>query len=161
MIKVKCISPMAAWWGEVLVVGEEYTLFEIKNILTEIITDYDNYWKYTSMIAGSIEWIRKGYTQEQLPEVIPGYLDMKEVHKRYAKKVDMPFGSVKCSDTQINSFCLLTDDEVYELGAVMNKDGNGKGRPGFNYTVYMIDDYFDYVQTRRDKKLNELGINIK
>ncbi len=149
---------MTAHWGEILIVGQEYTISKIENRSTEFITDYENYWKYTSMISGSIEWIRKGYTQETLHEVIPGYLDMKEVHKRYAKKVDIPFANILCSDGQTNTFCLLSDDDVYALGAVKNKGGNREGRPGFNYTVHMIDDYFDYVQTRRDKKLKELGI---
>ena len=157
-MELECIKEMRAWWGEVFIPGQKYVVCKIETRSTEVITDYDNYWKYTSMIAGSIEWIRKGYTQETLHEVIPGYLDLDEVHKRYAKKVDMPFVNIKGSDGEINSFCLLSDEEVYNLGAVKNKDGNKKGEPCFNYTVHMIDDYFDYIQTRRDKILKELGI---
>lgn len=157
-MKLMCIKEMTAHWGEIFIVGQEYTVSKIETRSTEVITDYDNYWKHTSMVAGSIEWIRKGYTQERLPEVIPGYLELTEVHNRYAKKVDMPFAVIKGTDGQFNSFCLLSEGEVYNLGAVKNKDGNRKGRPSFNYTVHMIDDYFDYVQTRRDKILKELGI---
>jgi hypothetical protein len=52
---------------------------------------------------------------------------------------------------------LLTDKEVYDLGADKNKRGNGAGKPAFSYTVYRVDEYFDYTPIRRDNILNQLG----
>lgn len=157
-MKLRCIKPMSAYWGDILIVDKEYKVNEIKMVPTEFITDHDNYWKYLTKISSSMEWIRKGYKQETLGEVIPGYLTLSEVNKRYTKKVDMPFAIIECSDNQKKRFCLLSDKEVYALGADVNNNRNEE-RPAFSYTVYMVDDYFDYVKTRRDNILNKLGIS--
>ena len=156
-MKLTCIKPKYAHWGSILIEGQEYEgVIEMRS--TEIITDYDNYWKYTTMILESRDWIRKGYDQSNLHEVIPGYKSLSEVNNLYTKRVDMPFITIKCSDNQSNSFCLLTDNEVYDLGADKSKDGNNKGKPCFSYTVYRVDDYFDYKPSRRDNILNQLDI---
>ena len=33
-----------------------------------------------------------------------------------------------------------------------------RGKPAFEWIVRVIDEYFDYVQIRRDIKLSEIGI---
>ena len=165
-MKLRCIKPMIAHWGVLLIPDKIYGVIEIKKVSTEIIIDYDNYWKHMILIQSSIEWIMKGYTQEKLPEVIPGYLTLNEVKKRYAKKIEIPFGFINCSvnknhtenDNKIKQFCLLSDKEVFDLGADINKNGKELGRPAFRNSIYMIDDYFDYNQIRREEKLNKLGI---
>ena len=155
--------------GPQLIPDEIYDVIEIKEVSTRIITDHDNYLKYTDLIIRSMEWLKRGYTTETLPEVIPDYITFEEVNKRFTKRIDIPFAFIRCSDNQINKFCLLSDKEVFDLGAdihsprnglcyVSDKSGKYEGRPTFTLTVYMIDDYFDYNQIRREKKLNKLGI---
>lgn len=156
-ITLTCTQPMVAHWGEILIPGHEYT-GEIFYKDTEIITDYVNYWKYSDLVIKSMEWIRKGYTEDNLHEVIPGYIKSSEIHRLYTKRVEMPFISVKCSDSQTNSFCLLSDEEVFGLGADKHKHVRGRnmGRPCFTYTVYRVDDYFDYTTIRRENVLNKI-----
>ena len=132
-----CKQPMVAHWGDILITGSEYQ-GEIFFRDTEIITDYINYWKYIDLILkGS-----KFYLHESIPD-----------YKSYTKTVEMPFIRVECSDTQTNSFCLLSDAELFELGA--DKRWN-TGRPCFSYTVHLVDDYFDYTPIRRDNILNKI-----
>lgn len=156
-ITLKCKSPMMAHWGEILIKNRQYT-GQIVYVSTEIITDYDNYWKYTGFIAGSLEWIRKGYTEDNLHEVIPGYKSHKEVNELFTKRVDMPFIRIKCSDNQTNQFCLLSDVELFSLGCDKGKNGRSLGKPCFSYSVHRVDDYFDYTERRRDNVLVKLGI---
>lgn len=156
-MKLKCIKSMTAHWGSILTEGNEYEVIEFIEKEIEIITNYKEYWKHTYMGASSITWIRKGYTQETLHEVIPGYLKMEEYHALYTKRIKLPFVVFKCDDNSKQSFCLTTHDELINVygGA---EDEKRKGKVSHCYTIYFIDDNFDYVQTRRDKKLNELGI---
>jgi hypothetical protein len=130
-MKLICKKGKIAHWGAILIEGQEYE-GDIITKSTEIITDFDNYWKFTEKIATSRDWIRKGYTQETLHEVIPGYKTLSDVNSLYTKKVNIPFIRIKCSDYQHNDFCLLTDKEVYDLGADKNKRGNGAGKPAFS-----------------------------
>lgn len=157
MITLKCHTPISAHWGEILIVGLEYT-GEIITKEASVITDYDNYWKYTSMVSQSITWIRKGYDESNLHEVMPGYIKLSEISRLYSKKIEMPFVNVKCSDGGVKDFCLLTDSELYRLGASKGKEGKSLGKPCFCYSVNRVDDYFDYSAIRRDRKLSDLGI---
>ena len=154
-LRLICTDPMVAHWGDILIVGQEYT-GEIIYKSTEIITDYDNYWYYNGLIADSFRWLRKGYTEENIHEVMPGYKNHKEVDGLYTKRVDTPFIKVKCSDGQTHHFCLLSDAEFFALGSDIGKGGRSEGKPCFAYTVYQVDDYFDYVQTRRDNIINKI-----
>ena len=154
-LRLMCTRLMMAHWGDILIEGQEYT-GEIIFKSTEIITDYDNYWHYTGLIADSFKWLRKGYDETNLHEVMPGYKTNKEVHELYTKRIDMPFVRVKCSDSSTNDFCLLSDSELFSLGSDIGKGGRSEGKPCFSYTVYQVDDYFDYVQTRRDNIINKI-----
>ena len=150
-----CKKSMVAHWGEILITGQEYLgIIVFKS--TQIITDYDKYWYYNGLVCSSIDWIRKGYTEKNLHEVIPGYKTSKEFHDLYTKRVDMPYFQCVCSDGQTNSFCLLSDDELYRLGAAKGEGGNSLGKPCFGYTVHQIDEYFDYATLRRDNVLNKI-----
>ena len=154
-LTLMCVQPKVAHWGDILIPGQEYT-GEIIFQSTEIITDYDNYWHYSGLIANSRVWLRKGYTSETLHEVIPGYKTIKEVQDLYTKRIDMPFVKIKCSDSQTNGFCLLSDAEVFSLGSDIGKGGRSEGKPCFAYSVYRVDDYFDYSQLRRDNIINKI-----
>jgi hypothetical protein len=156
MIKLVCKKAKGAHWGFILEEGKEYE-GRIITKSTEIITDVDKYWKYTEKVASSRDWIKKGYTQETLHEVIPEYKTLSEINDLYTKRINMPFIHILCSDNMYNDYCLLTDEELYALGADINKDGNKKGEPAFSYTVHRVDEYFDYTPIRRDNILSQLG----
>ena len=155
MLKLICKKEKIAHWGVTLEKGKEYSGTIITKP-TEVITNHVKYWEYMSKIANSRRWIKKGYKEEKLNEVIPEYKTYSDVKDLYTKRIDMPFVRILCSDNHYNEYCLLTDNEIYSLGADMNKDGNRKGQPAFSYTVHRVDDYFDYTLTRRDNTLNEL-----
>jgi len=140
-----CTQPMIAPSGNILVPHQEYT-GEIFSIDTEIITDYINYWKYILLLLESDNWHRKGYTKNYLPELIPGYMESSEIDRLYTKTVEMPFIKIKN-----NSFCLLSDAELFQLGA-----DKYNGKPCFKYTIHHVDDYFDYTSIRRNNILNKL-----
>ena len=155
IITLTCINPYVAHWGDVLIPGQQYIgLIVFRS--TEIITDYENYWKYNSMVASSITWIRKGYDESNLHEVMPGYKPYSQVKDLYTKRIDLPYFQCVCSDNHTNFFCLLSDAELYSLGAAKGLDGRSKGKPSFSYTVYRIDDYFDYTSVRRDDVIKKL-----
>ena len=54
MIKLVCKKAKGAHWGFILEEGKEYE-GRIITKSTEIITDFDNYWKYTEKVASSRE----------------------------------------------------------------------------------------------------------
>ena len=159
-MRLRCTHGMFAHWGNIFEEGKEYDVIEIVERKVGFITDYDNYWEKTKLIACSRDWIRKGYTKENLHEVIPGYLTMEEVKRLYIKEVMLPHALIKGDDGQTNSFCLTSNEEFYKMGAAVSeaRNDNLRGKPAFEFSVSVIDENFDYVQTRRDKRLSEIGI---
>ena len=159
-MKLRCINTMGAHWGTIFEEGKEYDVIEIVEKKVSFVIDYDRYWEKTKLIAGSRDWIKRGYTKENLHEVIPGYITMEEVKKLYIKELMLPHALIKGDDGQTNSFCLTSYEELYKMGAAVSKASNRtlRGKPAFEYTVRVIDEYFDYVQIRRDIKLSEIGI---
>jgi hypothetical protein len=77
----------------------------------------------------------------------------------YTKKIMVPHFEFKTDDNSVECMCILSDEELFALGSDKREEGKkNEGRPAFVYTIYQIDDYFDYVATRRDRRLKELGI---
>jgi hypothetical protein len=72
----------------------------------------------------------------------------------------LPHALIKGDDGQTNSFCLTSFEEFYKMGAAISEARNDslRGKPAFEFSVRVIDENFDYVQTRRDKRLSEIGI---
>ena len=159
-MRLRCTNGMMAHWGTIFEEGKEYDVIEIVERKVGFITDYDRYWEKTKLIAGARDWIKKGYTKENLHEVIPGYLTMEEVKRLYIKEVMLPHALIKGDDDQTNSFCLTSYEEFYKMGAAVSeaRNDNLRGKPAFEFSVRVIDENFDYVQTRRDKRLSEIGI---
>ena len=159
-MRLRCTHGMFAHWVTIFEEGKEYDVIEIVERKVGFITDYDRYWEKTKLIAGARDWIKKGYTKENLHEVIPGYLTMEEVKRLYIKEVMLPHVLIKGDDGQTNSFCLTSYEELYKMGAAVSKANNRtlRGKPAFECTVRIIDEYFNYVQIRRDIKLSEIGI---
>jgi hypothetical protein len=52
-----------------------------------------------------------------------------------------------------------TQEEFYKMGAAVSeaRNDNLRGKPAFEFSVSVIDENFDYVQTRRDRRLSEIG----
>ena len=159
-MKLRCTNGMTTHWATIFEEGKEYDVIEIVEKKVSFITDYDRYWEKAKLIAGSRDWIKRGYTKENLHEVIPGYITGEEVKRLYIKEEILPHALIKGDDGQTNSFCLTSYEEFYKMGAAVSKANNRtlRGKPAFEWTVRVIDEYFDYVQIRRDIKLSEIGI---
>lgn len=159
-MRLRCIKGMFAHWGTIFEEGKEYDVLSIEEKKVSFVTDYDRYWEKTKLIAGSRDWIKKGYTKENLHKVMPGYITVEEVKRLYIKEVMLPHALIKGDDGQTNSFCLTPYEEFYRMGATVSKANNNhlRDKPAFEYTVRVIDENFDYTQTRRDRRLSEIGI---
>ena len=85
-------------------------------------------------------------------------MKMEEVNRLYVKEVMAPHALIKGDDDQTNSFCLTSYEEFYKMGAAVSeaRNNNLRGKPAFQYSVRVIDENFDYVQTRRDSILSNL-----
>jgi len=146
-MKARCIKSKDAHWGSILTIGKWYDIQDkVRKSDITLITDNDNYFKYTGMISSSISWVRKGYTQETLKEVIPGYLTMKERDDRYTIGIEITFFCLTTDDGHTAAYCILSKKEL------LDKYGSCK----FSTTVYFFEDYFETLEEVRDKKLNEI-----
>lgn len=153
-MKLFCIKNDWAHWGDVLTVGKEYTgQTDIHSY--SIVTDNEKYWYYMSLIGDSREWIGKGYKQETLHEVIPGYLQYKEIMEKYTIRVSIPIVKVLCDDKHINTYCTMTKEEILNK---WNVELNKKGEIAFTTSVKMLEDYFLTTEQIRDNRLKDLGI---
>lgn len=153
-MKLLCIKKQWAHWGDVLTVDKVYTGYTMEHTYS-IVTDNEKYWQYLTLISTSIEWIRKGYRQETLHEVIPGYLQHHEIMEKYTIKVTIPVITVVCDDKQKNTFCLMSKEEILNK---WNVELNNRGEIAFTTTVKMLEDYFLTVEQIRDNRLKNLGI---
>ena len=159
-MRLRCVERMFAHWGSIFEEGKEYDVIEIVERKVGFVTDYDRYWEKTRLIASSRDWIKKGYTKDNLHEAIPGYLTIEEVKRLYVKEAMVPHAKIKGDDGQTYWFCLAPYEEFYRMGAAVSKAQNShlRGKPAFEYSVNVIDENFEYAQIRRDNKLRELGI---
>ena len=159
-MRLRCVEGMMFHWGSIFEEGKEYDVASIEDKKVGFITDYDRYWEKTKLIAGSRDWIKKGYTKENLHEVIPGYIALEEVKRLYVKEAMVPHALIKGDDGQTYWFCLTPYEEFYRMGAAISKAQNRhlRGKPAFEYSVRAIDENFDYARIRRDKALAEIGI---
>ena len=157
-MKVKCIKSQVAHWGYMFEEGKEYEIISVKEQKIDVITDYENYFEKTSIIADSAKWILKGYKPENLHEVMPGYITSKEINKLYTKKIKCKVATIKGDDGNRYNFLLMTNEEFIKKGAARRLKGRDKGKPVFKYTNDIFEDYFIDIQSQRDEKLKELGL---
>jgi hypothetical protein len=152
---IRCINGKCAHWGIIFDEGKEYNFEYMEGKDVSIITDYEKYYHYISISASSIDWIRQGYKQENLHEVIPDFLQHSEIMERYTMKVKLPFIKVKGDDGNSYPLCILTKEEILSLYDIAI---NKHGKIAFTYSTYLVDEYFEFKEITRDKKLKELGI---
>lgn len=130
ILTLTCIKPYFAHWGDVLILGKEYT-GEVVYIDIEIVTDYDNY----------CLMVRSEYKNSV-----------------YTKRVNTPHFKCVCSDGQFREFCLLSDNELYSLGS--DRSGPRPcfyySPPLTYWPVLRLDEHFDYNQIRRDNIIEKL-----
>jgi hypothetical protein len=153
-MKLLCIKEESAYWGSILEIGKFYTGYTMIHTYS-IVTNNEKYWHHNQLILSSREWIQKGYKQDTLHEVIPGYLQYREVMEKYTIKVEIPVITVICDDSHTNTYCSMTKEEILNK---WNVELNKKGEIAFTTTVKMAEDYFLTVEQIRDNKLKDLGI---
>lgn len=100
-MKITCTKPYITHYGRMLIQGEEYEISRVFKRKTQIITDYDNHWKYVGLIADSLKWLRLGYTPDNMREVIPEYITISEMERLTTKSVLIPFAEIITSGSKI------------------------------------------------------------
>lgn len=159
-MKLLCTKGIHAHWGSIFEEGKRYDVVEISERKVGLIADYESYWEKTSLIAQSIVWLRRGYTEENMHEAMPGYISTAKVKERYVKEASIPHATIRGEKGQTQTFCIATDEELYRLGADVSAARNESmtGRPATEYTVSMIGDHFEWPEYERERKLKELGL---
>jgi len=77
---------------------------------------------------------------------------LEKIKKECEKTLSLPHLMIKSDDRDtVHYFLTLSNNELFQLGA----DGE---KPYFVYSVYRVDEYFDFKSERRDIKLKKLGI---
>lgn len=158
-MKLLCHTSYTAHWGSILTKDKLYDVISIEDNETEVVTDYKLYYDALLKAANITEvrkWIDKGYTQETLHEVIPGYLTISEIKKLYTKKLILPFIVVKTDEDNSMKFCIPSKEELLNMGCVLSEGQAHYGKIAFGYSIHMIDEYFNYSDIRRDNKLNNI-----
>jgi len=130
-IYLECIKHMFAHWGEILKVGNFYKAEFVGDKKLTGIIDSEKYYK--TLFSERFE-----YFTDELDE--------------FTKVFSIPHIKVKGDDDQNYYFITLTKEELYSLG--ISKPYLNKRL--FTTTVYYIDDYFNYIPTRREERLNKL-----
>jgi hypothetical protein len=85
-------------------------------------------------------------------------MSTKEKDKLYTKDIKFKYARIKGDDNQTHEFLLMTNTEIIKKGAAIRPEGKDKGKPAFQYTNYVFEDYFIDLQTQREEKLKEIGL---
>lgn len=163
-MKLRCIKSMVTHWGVFFEEGKEYDVSEIIEHPVVVLTDYKRYWDLNQELLTSYHKYKES-KRNGLP-FGPGVIDDEEFskfqkslsaeQKLHEIKISLPHAVIR-SDWGISvyKFLISSDEELFELGVDKKEDGSVAIGP---YTVYRIDEYFDFKSERRDTKLKELGI---
>jgi hypothetical protein len=161
-INLLCIKDYKVHWGDILIEGLYYPGTPIEKEVT-IVTDHEVYYEKTKLVAGSYLWLRKGHTESELPDLIPGFIPYSEVQRLYTRRIKMPYLSFSTNHGNQNYIDLytLTDKQIidiYDLDerCISGPDSRFAGHVSFGTTENSIDDYFDYTPYRRENTLNKI-----
>lgn len=169
-MKLRCIRSMVAHWGIIFDEGKEYDVSKIIEHPIVVLTDYKRYWELNKELLTSYHKYEES-KRNGLP-FGPGVIDDEEFSKSlyysqqkslsseqklYQTKISLPHCVIKSDDYggSVYNFLISSDEELFQLGVDKKEDGSVAIGP---YTVYRVDEYFDFKSERRDKKLKELGI---
>lgn len=172
-MKLTCKSAIVAHWGAQFLPDKEYEVMgtELKEV--RFLSDNDRYWELNSLVLKDSEKWRKFLISKTDAQLDTDYIKEKEINwrknqevylseqRKLEVKLKLPFLIIKSEDRGVNyEFLISTNEEIFQY-----VDQNGKpivdkkpnGEPAFSpLTIHRIDDFFDYKQIRRDKKLEEL-----
>jgi hypothetical protein len=157
-MEIICIKSMSYYLGDIFTEGKEYHMSNYTQKY-RIVINYDEYFKYLSLLSNSIITASKDQIPENHHQLFsPGssystYIILNEIYNKYTIEVDIPMTSIEGESIEGNivSFCLLTENEIrykYEVDKVYFT----------NKKMKYIDEYFDYLKIKRDKKLNLIGL---
>lgn len=160
MDELLCIKSIVYHWGTIFECGKYYKIVRIFEKDTRVITNNDKYWECTRVTSRTLKYFQQGYTEDNIHEVMPGYIKISERDRLYTKYIPATYFEFKSESGASYQFCALTDDELYALGADKNRDPNHNSynRHYFTYSIYMLDEYFETKQFIRENKLKDLGI---
>ncbi len=142
-----CHKTYEAHWGIIFQKGKSY-IPTFKDNEISLITNYDKYYEKISLISSSITFIRKGHTKEELPSLMDGYIDYKEVQKLYTARIIIPISNIAGDDGHSYDFCNLTRKEILE------KYNSCK----FTTTLHFLEDNF---YTQSDLREQAIGSILK
>ena len=162
-ISLLCTKSYKAYWGDILTKGLYYSGSYFDKKVT-IITDYVTYYDKIRLVSMSAFWVKRGYTDQNLLDVLPGFIPYNEIIRLYSKDVFMPYLSIQTKDDIYGVIDLytMTNDEIiskYELDekCIVSYDKSKYfGNVAFVTTENSIDDYFDYTSIRRENNLNKI-----
>ena len=145
-MELRSIKTYTTSWGTIYIEGNWYNTHNESTSKANLIINYDKYYEHLRMISTSVKWIRQGYNQEDLPSVIPGYLQYGDVTKLYTKEIEFPVCMVNGEIENKSFFCTLSKNSLIE------KYGSCK----FNTSVQFLEDYFDTKQKIRNELINTI-----
>lgn len=147
---VKCIKGKETYFSVQLTVGKFYD-YKIIEKEYSLITNYEKYIEYTTLIAGSRDNSARAKK-------------MYEERKKYLKRVNLPTLVINSDDNSKHYFCNLTHKElIEEYNIIVGKDGvinenNGHQSRLFTTSIYMTETYFETMDVLRNRILENLGI---
>jgi hypothetical protein len=151
-MKLRCIKSMAAHWGVIF----EYDKYYDYSICEKKVTFVTNFKVWNNSLS---EIVQNGFEIMKLKNkdtdttwLVNKNKVLEKIKKECEKTLSLPHAVIKSDDRDtVHYFLTLSNNELFQLGA----DGE---KPYFVYSVYRIDEYFDFKSERRDIKLKELGI---
>jgi hypothetical protein len=148
---MKCIQNMVAHWGCMFTEGKDYTIKEIVETETGIYSDSVKYFELISIGLKRSHEI--GHHQNQTPEQIDQHKEnnivFKEAYEKYKTQINLKFAIIEDNFGSTHRFCLTNLEKI-------KKKYNFTEEIGFECTINIIDEYFDYTPIRREKKLKRL-----
>jgi hypothetical protein len=159
-MKLRCIKTYAMHWGLAFEEGKEYDVSEIIEHPIVVLTDYKRYWDLNQELL--ISFHKHQQSKREGIEVVDDEEFSNLQNKNSAEQklcettISLPHAVIRSDDKGSTwRFLLSTDEELFELGVDKKLNGDVAIGP---FTVYRIDEYFDFKVERRDIKLKELGI---
>ena len=146
---VKCIKGKETYFSVQLTVGKFYD-YKIIEKEYSLITNYEKYIEYTTLIAGS----RDNSASAK---------KMYEERKKYLKRVNLPTLVINSDDNHQHFFCNVKHSDLIDEHNVIIKEDpinihNAHQSRIFNVSVYMTETYFETMDIVRNRILEKLGI---
>ena len=158
-MKLRCIKTYGMHWGLAFEEGKEYDVSEIIEHPVVVLTDYKRYWDLNQELLTTFQNYQKSKREGievDEEEFSKSQKRNSDEQKLCETKISLPHAVIRSDDRGSTwRFLLSTDEELFQLGVDKKLNGDVAIGP---FTVYRIDEYFDFKSERRDIKLKELGI---